>query len=116
MGKVECLKLPTYEGESVVMEMAHRIWELEVRGRLDLFSLDIIRQVWEILPRPRWFACNVGVVTEVSPRGAEGLMSLFKSGEGIDRVVLMANVDKPNDALLGIGPLLSRTEVERVLS
>jgi hypothetical protein len=109
-GTVETIISPTYPGEFVCLKTGP--WGMEIQGRLDLFALDVVRGIWECLPPPRVFGCDLVATTEVSTRGAEGLVQLFQS-EGASNWVLLTG-DK-SGAFHGLTQMFPAIEVDRHL-
>ena len=78
---------PTYDSESVcVLFGADRPVTIRVNGRIDLFTVEALEQLWNTVPAPRQILFDLSSVTELTPQGSNSLHAL-QAGDAPDEGV-----------------------------
>jgi hypothetical protein len=55
---------------------------IRVSGRIDLFAIEALEQLWETAPPPRQVLFDLSAVTELTPQGSKGLHAIHAREAG----------------------------------
>jgi anti-sigma B factor antagonist len=91
------LRMPTYEGEHVELEVTNQ-QRITIEHRLDLYVSELIERLWQILPAPRRavFVVDHGNATKT---GVEKLVSLCRqTGDGSRAAVALSGIPPDREA------------------
>jgi len=113
--RVQVLSAPTYDHECVhiispgvlAKSGIAEVYQLEIAGRLDLFSYEVAQNLWLTLPLPRRALIGLWDVSEVTPDGATAIDSLCHDAR--DRMVMVGQADKPETQGFALSRRISAT-------
>jgi len=114
------ISIPTYDNEQIrIVSPGARgrggvltAFQLDVTGRLDLFTTEILQKAWLTLPTPRRALIGLCDVSEVTSAGATALGSLCHDAR--DRMVMLRQADE-HETQSSMVPLRIYATVEAAL-